>query len=133
MENGENRRTREPLTAAQKQCYDFVRNFIQTEGHSPTLAQIARHLGRTRSTIHQSVATLVRKGRLEKHGTGRSGISGLALVPGPEDVLASQNQRLREALESVLAWAEAEGLKAPCLKAAGELLEELLRGPSSAR
>ena len=29
------------------------------------------------------------------------------------------------ALESVLAWVEGEGLDAPCLKAAGELLEEL--------
>ena len=50
---------------------------------------------------------------------------GLSLVPEPEDVLASQNQRLREALESVLVWAEKEGLDAPCLKAAREQLDEL--------
>ncbi len=125
VENGEHRRTREPLTVAQKQCYDFVRDFIQTEGHSPTLAQIARHLGRTRSTIHQSVATLVRKGWLEKHGSGPAAMRGLSLVPEPEDVLASQNQRLSEALESVLVWAEEEGLDAPCLKAAREHLDQL--------
>ena len=32
---------------------------------------------------------------------------------------------MRAALESVLAWAKDEGLNAPCLRAAGELLEEL--------
>ena len=125
VEDGEDRRTGKPLTAAQKQCYDFIRDFIETEGRSPTLAEIARPLSRARSTIHQCVRTLVRKGWLEKHGSGRSGMNGLALVPGPEDVLASQNDRMREALESVLAWAEDEGLDAPCLEAAGELLEEL--------
>ncbi len=52
-------------------------------------------------------------------------MSGLVLLPDPEKVLASQNQQMHEALESVLAWVEGEGLDAPCLKAAGELLEEL--------
>ena len=125
LEDGEDQRSRKPLTAAQKQCYDFIRDFIETEGRSPTLAEIARPLSRARSTIHQCVRTLVRKGWLEKHGSGRSGMNGLALVPGPEDVLASQNDRMREVLESVLAWAEDEGLNAPCLRSAGELLEEL--------
>ena len=57
-------------------------------------------------------------------------MSGLVLLPEPEKVLASQNQQIREALESVLAWAEGEGLHAPCLNEAGELLEELSIEPS---
>ena len=129
VENGEDRRSKKPLTAAQKQCYDCIRDFIETEGRSPTLAEIARPLTRARSTIHQRVRTLVRKGWLEKHGSGRSGMNGLTLVPGPEDVLASENDRTREALEAVLARSEEEGLNAPCLRAAGELLEELSIGP----
>ncbi len=130
VEDGGDRRTRKPLTAAQKQCYDFIREFIETEGRSPTLAEIGRQLSRARSTIHQCVRTLVRKGWLEKHGSGRSGMSGLVLLPEPEKVLASQNDQMWEALKSVLAWAEGEGLDAPCLKAAGELLEEFSFGPS---
>ena len=57
-------------------------------------------------------------------------MSGLALVREPEDVLVSENHQIRHALESVLAWAEDEGLNAPCLKAAGELLEDLGIAPS---
>ena len=60
-------------------------------------------------------------------------MSGLALVAEPENVLASQNHQMRAALESVLAWADDEGLNAPCLRAAGELLEELRKVQSSAR
>ena len=129
VEDGGDRRARKPLTAAQKECYDFVREFIETEGRSPTLAEIGRQLGRARSTIHQSAGTLVRKGWLEKYGSGRSGMSGLALVPGPDEVLASQNDRMQDALQSVLVWAEGEGLDAPCLKAARELLAELSKDP----
>ena len=130
VEDGEDRRTRKPLTAAQKQCYDFIRDFIETEGRSPTLAEIANPLSRAPSTIHQCVRTLVRKGWLEKHGSGRSGMSGLVLLPEPEKVLASQNQQMREALESVLAWVEGEALHASCLNGAGELLEELRSVPT---
>ena len=130
VEIGEDRRSRKPLTAAQKQCYDFVRDCLETEGRSPTLAEIARPLSRARSTIHQCVRTLVRKGWLEKHGSGRAGMSGLGLVPEPESVLASENQQMRKVLEAVLAWAEEEGLNAPCLRAAGELLEEHRITPS---
>ena len=125
VENGQDRRSKTPLTAPQKECYDFIRDFIETEGRSPTLAEIARPLSRARSTIHECVRPLVRKGWLEKHGSGWAGMNALALVPGPEDVLASESERMREALEAVLAWAEDEGLDAPCLEAVGELLEDL--------
>ena len=54
VEDGQDRRSRRPLTAAQKQCYDFIQDFIETEGRSPTLAEVARPLSRARSTI-QSV------------------------------------------------------------------------------
>ena len=37
---------------------------------------------------------------------------------------------MRAALESVLAWADDEGLNAQCLEDARELLEELSRGSS---
>ena len=91
---------------------------------------MARGLSRARSAIHQCVVQLVRKGWLEKHGTGMTGRSGLSVIPEPEEVLASQDDRMRAALETVLAWAEGEGLDAPCLKAARALLDELSIEPS---
>ena len=86
-------------------------------------------MGRARSSIHQCVTQLVRKGWLEKHGTGMAGRSGLSVIPEPEEVFASENDRMRAALESVLAWAEGEGLDAQSLNEARELLEELSSGP----
>ena len=123
-------RSRDPLTATQRRCYDFICGFIETEERSPTITEMARGLSRARSAIHQCVVQLVTKGWLEKHGTGMAGRSGLSVIPEPEEALASQKDRLREALATVLAWAEGEGLDAPCLKAARELLEELSIEPS---
>ncbi len=126
---GDDRRSRDPLTAAQRRCYDFIRGFIETEGRSPTITEIARPLSRSRSTIHQCVTHLVRKGWLEKHGSGMAGRSGLSVIPEPEEVFASQSDRMRAALESVLAWADDEGFDAACLEDSRELLEELSSGP----
>ena len=122
---GDDRRSRDPLTAAQRRCYDFIRGFIETEGRSPTITEIARPLRRSRSTIHQCITHLVRKGWLEKHGSGMAGRSGLSVIPEPDEVLASQSDRMRAALESVLAWADDEGLDAPPLNEARELLDEV--------
>ena len=123
-------RSRDPLTATQRRCYDFICGFIETEGRSPTITEIARPLSRSRSTIHQCVTHLVRKGWLEKHGSGMAGRSGLSVIPKPDEVLASQSDRMRAALESVLAWADDEGLDAPCLEDSRELLEKLSIEPS---
>ena len=124
------RRSRDPLTATQRRCYDFIRRFIETEGRSPTITEIARPLSRSRSSIHQCITHLVRKGWLDKHGTGMAGRSGLSVIGTPEADLASENDRMREALETVLAWAEGEGLESPSLEAARELLEKLSIEPS---
>ena len=119
------RRSRDPLTATQRRCYDFICGFIETEGRSPTITEMARGLSRARSSIHQCVVQLVTKGWLDKHGSGMTGRSGLSVIGVPEDILASQNHRMRAALEAIPAWAEDEGLESPSLKAARELLEEI--------
>ena len=49
---GGDQRSRDPLTAAQRRCYDFIRGFIETEGRSPTITEIASQLGRARSSIN---------------------------------------------------------------------------------
>ena len=95
-------RSRDPLTATQRRCYDFIRTFIETEGRSPTITEMARALRRARSSIHQCVEHLVGKGWLEKHGSGMAGRSGLSVIGEPEEDLASRNDRMRAALESVV-------------------------------
>ncbi|MCY4108721.1 MAG: hypothetical protein OXG11_06810 [Chloroflexi bacterium] len=62
-----------------------------------------------------------------------AGRSDLTVIPEPEEDSASRNDRLQEALETVLAWAEAEGLESPSLEAARPLLEELNRDPTGHR
>ena len=47
------------------------------------------------------------------------------MIGESEEVVAAHNGQMRKALESVLAWAEAEGFESPSLKAARELLEEI--------
>ena len=56
--------------------------------------------------------------------------SGPSVIPEPDEVLASQSDRTRAALESVLAWADDEGLDAACLEDSRELLEKLSIEPS---
>ncbi len=124
------RRSRDPLTATQRRCYEFIRGFIEREGRSPTITEMACGLSRARSSIHQCVAQLVRKGWLEKHGSGMTGRSGLSVIGEPDEALASLHHRMRAALETVLAWAESEGLESPSLEAARELLDELGIEPS---
>ena len=53
-----------------------------------------------------------------------AGRSGLSVIPDPEEVSVSQNDRMRAALEAVLGWAEEEGVGAPPFNEARELLEE---------
>ncbi|UCF69486.1 MAG: transcriptional repressor LexA [Acidobacteriota bacterium] len=55
------------LTRRQKQIYDFVRQFIDANGYSPSLEEIGRHFGLSSvATVHKHVTNLVRKGLLRR-------------------------------------------------------------------
>jgi len=55
------------LTKRQKQILDYIKNFIQDKGYSPSLEDIRRHFKlSSRSTAHYYVETLARKGYLNK-------------------------------------------------------------------
>lgn len=56
------------LYKRQKQLIDFVSQYIQSHGHSPTLQEIATSMSLSSlATVHEHIATLVRKGVLKKY------------------------------------------------------------------
>ena len=55
------------LTRRQKQILDFIREFIETKGYSPSLEEIGRHFNLSSvATVHKHVTNLVRKGLLRR-------------------------------------------------------------------
>lgn len=55
------------LTKRQKEIYDFVRDFIESKGYSPSLQEIGRHFDLSAvATVHKHVSNLVEKGLLRR-------------------------------------------------------------------
>ena len=71
------------LTKRQQAVLKFIRTFVQSEGRSPTLAEIAKGVGSSAvSTIHKHVQHLMDKGFLVRsHGKGNN----LVVATGTED------------------------------------------------
>ncbi len=56
------------LYRRQKQIVDFIHQYIQSKGHSPTLQEIADAMNLSSlATVHEHIATLVRKRVLKKY------------------------------------------------------------------
>ena len=56
------------LYKKQRQILDYLRDYIQERGHSPTLAEIAKAIGvRSLATVHEHLQTLVRKGVIRRY------------------------------------------------------------------
>jgi len=57
---------------------DFISQYIQANGHSPTLQEIADSMGLSSlATVHEHIATLVRKGVIKKYD---GSVRGLEIV-----------------------------------------------------
>lgn len=55
------------LTRRQKQIFDFIHEFISTNGYSPSLEEIGRNFNLSSvATVHKHVTNLVRKGLLRR-------------------------------------------------------------------
>ena len=55
------------LTKRQKQIYDYIREFIEEKGYSPSLEEIGRNFQLSSvATVHKHVTNLVRKGLLRR-------------------------------------------------------------------
>lgn len=56
------------LYKRQKQIVDFISQYIQSHGHSPTLQEIATAMNLSSlATVHEHIATLARKGVIKKY------------------------------------------------------------------
>ncbi len=55
------------LTRRQREIYDYICQFVEREGYSPSLEEIGRHFGLSSvATVHKHVHHLVEKGFLKK-------------------------------------------------------------------
>jgi SOS regulatory protein LexA len=88
------------LTKRQLAVLQFIRKFLETEGRSPTLKEIAEGVGSSAvSTIHKHVQHLMDKGFLDRsHGKGNN------------IVLAQDEAPVRETASSE--WGQEEGKRA---------------------
>ena len=83
------------------EIYDFVNNYIQNKGFSPTTDEICREFGIAKSTASKFINRLIERGMLEKCGryglalTGRSGARRIAPIVGSvacgKPILASED------------------------------------------
>lgn len=69
----------EPLTSKQKQTLDFINSFLRKNGYSPSLKEIAKHLGKKLSTAQYFVNELEEKGYLKKVAGKARGISPVSV------------------------------------------------------
>ena len=54
------------LTKKQKELSDYIKRYIDKNGYSPTIEEMARHFKKAVGTIHEHLETLREKGVLEK-------------------------------------------------------------------
>lgn len=71
------RKINRALTPKQKDILDFVTDFAQKKGYSPSLGEIGKQFGSAISTIHQHLKYLKRKGYLKKEDNQPRGVSVL--------------------------------------------------------
>lgn len=67
-----------PLTRRQRDILEFFKDYVERQGISPTLEEIAEHFGVNRVTVFGHVAEMERKGVLKRRARGVS--RGLEIV-----------------------------------------------------
>ncbi len=84
------------LTRRQREIYDFIREFVGSNGYSPSLEEIGAHFGLSSvATVHKHVQHLVEKGFLKKAWNRSRSVepvldaSALLTNPGASDDLLS--------------------------------------------
>ncbi|MGO9271457.1 MAG: transcriptional repressor LexA [Terriglobia bacterium] len=71
------------LTRRQKQVLDFLVDFLNTKGYSPSFEEIAENLGLSSlATVHKHLSTLQRKGFIRRRAN-RSRSVDVVAMPGP--------------------------------------------------
>jgi repressor LexA len=66
------------LTKRQRKILEFIREFVERRGYSPTLAEIGRHFGlRSPATVHKHLRNLEEKGAVKRRWNSSRGIEVL--------------------------------------------------------
>lgn len=71
-----------PLTPRQKKVLDFINNFAEENGYSPSLNEISKFIGKAISTAQHFVNELQSKGYLRKEENVARGISSVTKKSG---------------------------------------------------
>ena len=71
-----------PLTPRQKKVLDFINKFVEENGYSPSLNEIAQFFSKAVSTAQHFVNELQLKGYLQKENNVARGISSIPEQPG---------------------------------------------------
>jgi repressor LexA len=76
------------LYKRQKQILDFIRQYIQKNGFSPTLTDIARALGvSSLATVHEHLTTMVKKGLIKRY---KGSVRGIEIIN--QEISLSKNE-----------------------------------------
>lgn len=106
--------TGRPLTRRQREILNFLAEYTEREGLSPTLEEIAQHFGVNKVTIFGHVSELERKGVIERAAPGIS--RGLRIVEAEreetEPALASAAHSV-DVLGNIAAGSPIEAIETP--------------------
>jgi repressor LexA len=76
-----------PITARQRQVYEFIGRYLATKGQPPTIAEIGKHFQMSSSaSVHSILSTLEREGLIKRIPNVSRGIE-LAKLPGQENTV----------------------------------------------
>ncbi len=126
------------LTRRQKQIFDYIGEFIEHNGYSPSLEEIGRHFGLSSvATVHKHVTNLVRKGLLRRSWNQNRSIEVVREDQAPRAVEIPLMGRLqdRRPIESaedrdvltVPSWLVGQGRTYALRLADGSLASEAMR------
>lgn len=112
------------LSRRQKDVYDYVRMFIEDNGYSPTIREIADGIMlSSASTVHSHVNSLIRKGFLTQSS---GGVRTLALTKkGKRPKVVTQ--------AGIMRWIQDQGIEKTHDAAVYNLLTDLQEGIQSGR
>ncbi len=81
-----------PLTHLETRVLSAIKQYIQAQGVSPTIAELATRLRlKSKGTVHRYVQSLIEKGELERQGNGWRGLRIVGLpMPDPHESLQRQ-------------------------------------------
>lgn len=72
----------------ERELLDFIKSYSREIGYPPTYDEMARHLGRSSSTVHGHIKQLITKGYLRRNGLGARALEVVPeeYRPYPENV-----------------------------------------------